>query len=1462
MPIGLTDLLSPLGSFPLVEDKDVKGGFRAVANIAARNAIPSTSRKAGMLVWAEAEGSMWQLAGDLTTWNEFSSGGGSLTPGGDLSGTSTSQVVSKIQGVPTPGSTSLPVAGAVLQAENNSTLLTGPRSVVSDGTFLYVGEWSQTESVPYVHKVLPLGVGSDGIPNLMLVGTIDLSATLVSASVIGDIAQDDTYLYCACWDTGNIAIIHKSTFSLSGWGWAGESNRRIVSVTADGVGNFYAFARPVDVDTSGYLYKWETASCLGTAPDTTAPTLSVTAHPARWLRYGFEKLWLTNGGYTNYAVLEGYNPATLTVESTLATIHAESTHYTLDTSASFSVACALGSIWLSDTQTNFLKLNPTSLSIQAWYHSSTGEIQKATFGEGLGPSQAPYLFVGSTQTNYIARVNPTTLEIVTFCPSEFQNGNESVAAIGDIVYFGGQGSAEVNGKITYLKGTISHGEAGSCNVITIKYGTGIKGDLGGTLPSPTVSGVRSMRVYDRGIPEIEESYVNYPVVNQPAKVDSSCVLQGSDEIAAKQVLSLFIFGMEGPNPTRIAILRNEDVVVISSTAGQAESRNVISLPTKIGDALAVTELITTVQMAAIGGIVWVLGYTGDVTKKYYLWQVDAINLTAKRYELDLYPCTSPDPAIPYEIDQANAITCTRSNNRVWVSFLDKNYLTGHKVIEINSTTGAIIGVVEPSQSIAITSMAGAFNVPMLYLGGLSGTSATILRCDLTSGYTWSDYTLPVAPENGTVSSIEWTLSYGSEYTWYANSLLILTKDTQDLGSGALTLLSWYLDQDQQPTWSFVDSIMIPAGSFPKFMGAEAVLSNEEVSILSDSESGHSFVLYDKPNPTLQLIRNTTKTIYISDSMVFGPSTQLAPNSNPVGCIGVHNGIFLLFRDSLALVNFTGQIGPIWPIGGSLKLAPYLHLAGVPIEPISQDYISKDGRAPVLRGMEFKMEFPLGAKLVNDGEPQYGSQVNPFEIPGTTRGTGVLKGYAQTKPTYLSQVSQDEFWVVLENARAVVNSKVYYPQSGNPYNVNRFFLCQRSLNSSIADVCYDSVTGNTFIVGSEENESKVWVIEPGGDSAVAFENLNSLMIPNGVQVHGGAVWATATDQANDRYLFYVDIQNPNVAGGYWSTANTPFYPSDAAMGSSSDRLWVAGYIDASGVLRPATLTATLDIHTYPYPGWKYEKFYLSTDTNRSDPALDVAVSPGGNVYFVSNTYLYCLVAGSTSQITETAVQNNPYRISVYAQSPGNYDLLRVLSNYNGEFFVSDYRYDFSSNTFTFLRSDILPATSAPMDVTMLGSSKAWVTFSAFDEVSAYASGVLGYRSGVGGFVTLGPADTLQGYPVEEPTPNKAGGVLTFNGKEVVWVNLASVREVTTTDTISNEDWYIGIGTVTGPITLYLPSSPITGEHHVIKDAEGLCQTYPVTLDGNGKNIDGAATFPINVAWMTTSVVYNGTRWSII
>lgn len=77
MPIVLISTIKPKnnGTFPMVEDIDFKGGFRAVADATERDAIPDEHRKAGMLVYVQDEGVTYKLGDGLTNDDWTVSGG-------------------------------------------------------------------------------------------------------------------------------------------------------------------------------------------------------------------------------------------------------------------------------------------------------------------------------------------------------------------------------------------------------------------------------------------------------------------------------------------------------------------------------------------------------------------------------------------------------------------------------------------------------------------------------------------------------------------------------------------------------------------------------------------------------------------------------------------------------------------------------------------------------------------------------------------------------------------------------------------------------------------------------------------------------------------------------------------------------------------------------------------------------------------------------------------------------------------------------------------------------------------------------------------------------------------------------------------------------------------------------------------------------------------------------------------
>lgn len=83
MAVNLVSLVKPFGSgdFPMVEDVDFYGGYRSVAALAnlTDSTITASHRKAGMAVFVRADGDIYTLGSDLTTWTKFESGGGTLT---------------------------------------------------------------------------------------------------------------------------------------------------------------------------------------------------------------------------------------------------------------------------------------------------------------------------------------------------------------------------------------------------------------------------------------------------------------------------------------------------------------------------------------------------------------------------------------------------------------------------------------------------------------------------------------------------------------------------------------------------------------------------------------------------------------------------------------------------------------------------------------------------------------------------------------------------------------------------------------------------------------------------------------------------------------------------------------------------------------------------------------------------------------------------------------------------------------------------------------------------------------------------------------------------------------------------------------------------------------------------------------------------------------------------------------
>lgn len=80
-------------------------------------------------------------------------------------------------------------------------------------------------------------------------------------------------------------------------------------------------------------------------------------------------------------------------------------------------------------------------------------------------------------------------------------------------------------------------------------------------------------------------------------------------------------------------------------------------------------------------------------------------------------------------------------------------------------------------------------------------------------------------------------------------------------------------------------------------------------------------------------------------------------------------------------------------------------------------------------------------------------------------------------------------------------------------------------------------------------------------------------------------------------------------------------------------------------------------------------------------------------------------------------------------------------------------------------------------------------------------------------------------------------------------------------MTNDD-YILLVTAAGG-TVSLPGGPRTGQVVIIKDRDGNASGgTPITISGNGNNIDGNASISLRRAYGSFTLLYNGTEWNII
>lgn len=64
------------------------------------------------------------------------------------------------------------------------------------------------------------------------------------------------------------------------------------------------------------------------------------------------------------------------------------------------------------------------------------------------------------------------------------------------------------------------------------------------------------------------------------------------------------------------------------------------------------------------------------------------------------------------------------------------------------------------------------------------------------------------------------------------------------------------------------------------------------------------------------------------------------------------------------------------------------------------------------------------------------------------------------------------------------------------------------------------------------------------------------------------------------------------------------------------------------------------------------------------------------------------------------------------------------------------------------------------------------------------------------------------------------------------------------------------------TINIEASPVRGQKHIIKDTVGLAGTNNITVTPSGKNIDGSASYVINVNYGSITIIFNNNEWSVV
>jgi hypothetical protein len=84
--------------------------------------------------------------------------------------------------------------------------------------------------------------------------------------------------------------------------------------------------------------------------------------------------------------------------------------------------------------------------------------------------------------------------------------------------------------------------------------------------------------------------------------------------------------------------------------------------------------------------------------------------------------------------------------------------------------------------------------------------------------------------------------------------------------------------------------------------------------------------------------------------------------------------------------------------------------------------------------------------------------------------------------------------------------------------------------------------------------------------------------------------------------------------------------------------------------------------------------------------------------------------------------------------------------------------------------------------------------------------------------------------------------------------------TTTTLATGFSGFVGVDNTTGaPMTVTLPTGPMSPQRITVKDIGGNAGTYPITVAGNGQNIENASSLILRGDYNWVDLIYTGAKW---